>query len=321
LLSVIVLAVMHVLSLRKGSDLAQGPFPKIENGRAEGPPAGEGGGIDSAAEPNEANLPGLDLGTNEISPPESPTAPNEVSRPAVASSTEPDCLKIGAVGSCLNREIFSQLERADYAFNAPTNMLVSKSQAIALVINSTGSTNFDEELDALAGNPTKGNTPISLIMEAEIVGPAFEIEPSGRQRRVLSSLNPTRWDWDVSPLRGGLHQLEVSLYVIATRDGESVGEEKAIADRRVITVTVSPLQRLSGFVSKIDPIFTFLIAIGGAITAILAWFGVKSWRGVRGLDDGEDELKKIEVIIKESPAAPKPMAQTKKTMEKSDSHS
>jgi hypothetical protein len=211
---------------------------------------------------------------------------------------EESCFRLGVSGPCLDKSLFSQLERAEFAFNAPQEMSTAEPQTIALVIDTTGTTDFDAELLALPGVPVRGETPVSLIMEAEIIGPAFDITPSGRQRRELSELNPTRWDWEVVPTRSGEHQLEVSLYVIASRDGERIGEEKALAERRVIMVTVPPLNRVTDFISKIDPILAFLVAIGGAIAAVLAWFGFKSWRDVSGGQDSEDKPQKIEVTIK-----------------------
>lgn len=244
-----------------------------------------------------------------IPPPPNPTAC--ILDPALCSpdcpgpgcpgtSFDDNCITLGVAGPCLDRALFSGLERAEYAFNAPQEMAVSEPYTIALVIDTTGQTDFSAELMALPGVQVEGETPISLIMEGEIVGPAFEITPSGRQRRELSELNPTRWDWEVTPTRGGEHQLEVSLYVIASRGGESIGEEKALAERHVILVTVSPLNRLTDFIVKVDPILAFVLAIGGAIAAVLAWFGLKSWRDVSGADDGEAKPQKIEVTIKEA---------------------
>lgn len=212
----------------------------------------------------------------------------------------PHCIRLGVSGPCLDRSIFSGLERAEYAFNAPQEMAVSEPQTIALVIDTTGQTDFSAELMTLPGVQVEGETPISLVMEAEIVGPAFQITPSGRQRRELSELNPTRWDWEVTPTRGGQHQLEVSLYVLASEGGESIGEEKALAERRIITVTVSPLNRVTAFIAKVDPILAFFVAIGGAIAAVLAWFGIKSWRDVSGKEEAEDKPQKIEVTIKDA---------------------
>ncbi len=215
-------------------------------------------------------------------PPPRPTPKfSKVMKPA------PSCDGLAVSGACLGQDFFSQLQTADYAFNAPSEMQASEPQTIALVLDTTGSTNFTTELNALSGTQVQGTTPTSLVMEAEIVGPAFDISPPGRQRRTLSKLNPTRWDWSVTPTRGGQHQLEVSLYVIATKDGKSIGEEKALADRQIITVDVSPLQRITGFISKLDPIIAFISAIFGSIAAVFAWFGIKSWRDVSKKEKSE----------------------------------
>ena len=218
-------------------------------------------------------------------------------------STNPrsDCIDIGATGPCLSTKLFKQLARAAYAFNVQSEMDVLESQTIALVIDTTGTTNFSDELEALPGTQVTGETPISLIMEAEIVGPAFKIIPAGRQQRKLSRLNPVRWDWDISPKRSGKHQLEMSLYVVATNKGVSVGEDKALAERQVINVTVAQHKRVLEFVNTMDPILAFLVTLFGSFAVILAWFGIKSWRDMTGVKHGEDNPQKIEVTIKEAP--------------------
>lgn len=211
------------------------------------------------------------------------------------------CIKIGVLGPCLDRSLFAGLETAEYAFNAPREMAVAEPQSIALVIDTTGTTNFAAELMALPGTPVQSRTPISLIMEAELVGPAFEITPSGRQRRELSKLNPTRWDWEISPKRSGQHQLEVSLYIIAATGGERLGEEKALAERRVINVTVSRLDSLISIVQKLDPLRAFIFALIAGLGGLLAWFGIKGWKDVSSKEPKEEKPRKIEVTIKNEP--------------------
>lgn len=210
------------------------------------------------------------------------------------------CIQIGVSGPCLDRSLFSGLEKAEYAFNAPQEMALAKPQTIALVIDTTGETDFEAELMALPGDRVQGETPVTLIMEAEIVGPAFAITPTGRQRRELSQLNPTRWDWEISPKRSGQHQLEVSLYVIATSAGESLGEEKALAERKVINVTVSRLDSMIAFTQKIDPLRAFIFTLIAGLAGLLAWFGIKSWKDVSGKEPEEEKPQRIEVTIKDS---------------------
>ena len=167
------------------------------------------------------------------------------------------------------------LSSRQYAFNAPDQVMISEPQQIALVIDSTGSTDFLEELEGLPGAVRKGETLVSVTMEAELVGPAFKIEPNGRQRKTLSRLNPTRWDWKVTPEQEGSHQLEVSLYVIAP-EGESVlGEEKALAERRLISVEVSTFSRITAALDQWTTLFSSITAFISALAGLLVWFGFK----------------------------------------------
>ena len=208
------------------------------------------------------------------------------------------CFHLAVSGDCLDWNIFSELESANFALNAPSDMLVRHPQVIALIIDSTGATNFEDELEGLPGNAVQGATPISLFMEAEIVAPAFEVDPEGRQSRQLSRLNPTRWDWEVAPKREGDHQLEVSLYVIATKNGESIGEEKALAERRIINVSVARVDQLASFAQRLDPLRAFIFALIAGLAGLLGWFGIKSWKDISSKDTEEERPQKIEVTIK-----------------------
>ena len=130
-------------------------------------------------------------------------------------------------------------------------MMVNKSEIVSLILDSTGNTDFAKELSNQSGSVEQGTTKISMEMEAELYGgSAFKILPERRQRRELSTLNPTRWNWDLTPLREGHHMLELTLYVILTNDGEKLSEDKAIAERRFVMVSVRPLDRVIGFVTS-----------------------------------------------------------------------
>lgn len=224
--------------------------------------------------------------------------------PKTISTTIPDCTELGALDGCIDKHaIVQHLRTASYAFNRIGQMSLGTPETIALVIDTSGSADFDQELDGLPGTVSTGVTPISLQMEAELVGPAFTIEPEGRQRREISTLNPTRWEWEVTPEREGEHPLEVSLYVVLTKEGEKISEDKPLAERQVINVTVSRLDSLISFAQKIDPLRAFIFALVAGLAGLLAWFGIKSWKDVSGKEPEENKPQKIEVTIKDGSKA------------------
>jgi len=56
------------------------------------------------------------------------------------------CREYGEIGfsACQTIGLFENLVKKSYAFNTPTDMVLSESQTIALVIDTTGRTNFDD---------------------------------------------------------------------------------------------------------------------------------------------------------------------------------
>lgn len=212
----------------------------------------------------------------------------------------PDCADLGSLDGCLDKAaILAALQTARYAFNRIEQMALNDPETIALVIDTSSTADFNQELGALPGTISEGSTPVSMQMEAELVGAAFKIEPEGRQRRELSTLNATRWDWQVTPQREGKHPLEVSLYVILTKEGAKVSEDKPLAERQVINVTVSRLDSLISFAQKLDPLRAFIFAVVAGLAGLLAWFGIKSWKDVSGKEPEEENPQKIEVTIKD----------------------
>ena len=226
------------------------------------------------------------------------------------------CTESSGTPICFDKDdVLSSLPVADYAFNRPSKMTLGTPETIALVINSSGTANFEQEFQDMIGSITEGEVPVDAIMEAELVGPAFTIKPEGRQRRQLSTLNPTRWDWEVTPNRAGTHQLEVSMYVILTLAGEEISEDKPLAERQIIEVTVSALDRINQLLEDIEPLRAFIYTVVAGIAGILAWFGIKNWPGSHRKPSEENETELAESsapnaeparpVTKTEPASPK----------------
>ena len=210
-----------------------------------------------------------------------------------------DCSALGVLGDCIDKvAAVAALDSAKYAFNSPDQMAMGDTETIALVVDSSGDADFPQELRGLPGRIVTSTTPVSLQMEAQLIGPAFEIKPKGRRRLEMNSLNPTRWDWTIKPLRAGEHQIEVALYVILTKDEKKISEEKSLSKRQFINVTVTPIDRVTVFIGKIDPIGAFIATIAATIAAILAWFGIKSRRDFSPAPKNKLEPQQTEITAK-----------------------
>lgn len=211
----------------------------------------------------------------------------------------PDCAALGVLGDCVDKEaMLATLKTASYRVNRGGPIKLGEPQTVSLVVNTSDSADFDEEQSGLPGERSSGTTSISMQMEAELVGSAFMIEPQGRQRREISMLNPTRWEWGITPERGGVQRLEVAVYVILTKNGEKIGEDKPVSAVQGVEVTVSPLDAIIAFARKTDPLRASIFAFVAGLAGVMAWFGIKGWKDFSKIEPEEEKPQTIELIIK-----------------------
>jgi hypothetical protein len=210
-----------------------------------------------------------------------------------------DCSQIGVAGSCIDKGLLiSSLNSTEYAFNAPEVMTLDRPETIGLVLGSDGPIDRENHFLGMNGLVRSGQVPLTLFMEAEIVGPAFTIEPSGRQRREVSSLNATRWDWKLTPRQSGEHQFEVSIFIVLSRDGQKIAEDKPLAARQVVQVSVGTLDYLIALAGKLQPLQAFLVVLIAGVGSILVWFGISKFKDFWRNSDQKEEPTKVELTIK-----------------------
>lgn len=190
------------------------------------------------------------------------------------------CYQVGSGDGCKNKSrLIEGLRTARYYYNFPPRMTVGEEYDFGLVIDPHNQ--VDSAGDVGPGEVRQGDTRISLTMEADLAGSTFKIEPEGRQQRELSLLAPTRWSWNIKPLLGGEHPLQLSLYVmLLDGDGNKVAEDTSLAERRTVVVDVAWIDQATAFVKKAEPIHGFLVSVAGSISVLLGWLG---WR--RSKDD------------------------------------
>lgn len=218
-----------------------------------------------------------------------------------------DCLSEGRIGGCIDkRKILDGLGEREYRFKHPATMFVGDAVQVALVIDTSGTADFGKEFGPLPGQVASGRTKVSMKMEAELSGAAFDIEPKGRIEHELLLSNPTRWDWKVTPRLEGEWPLQLSLYVILTDDtGGKISEDKPLAEQRTIRIDVHTLDRIGMWVAKIDPILALIVTAATALAGLLAWFGWRKWQDIWGRKE-EDKPQKLDVTVRLDAGAPAP---------------
>ncbi len=216
---------------------------------------------------------------------QAPTASSEMTR-------EQECASIGVVGAsdCTDFEtVIKNLKESALAYNHPKSMYLGKRTQISLVIK-TGQDDHKKELEGLRGQVKTGTTKISRVMQAELSGAAFRIEPSGPQQRTITSLAPVKWTWFVTPTEeGDLKRLNLDLSAILREGTRDLPPVTIRTFSTQIEVDVRWWDLLIHRVSAFDPIYQLATAIGGVATALLFIWRLLSWRRSQASGNGRPD--------------------------------
>ena len=188
------------------------------------------------------------------------------------------CKEIGEIGGCSNLEdVINSLKEADLKYNHPDSMYLGRKTQISLILETTGE-DQSSELKGLNGQIKEGKSKVSRIMQAELSGASFKIEPSGPQKKTITSLAPVKWTWFVTPLEDGQQKrLNLELAAIlreATRDLPPVTIRTFKTE---INVDVKWWDLALHKIKSLDPIYQLATAIGGIASALLLLWRFVSW--------------------------------------------
>ena len=201
--------------------------------------------------------------------------------PVKMDNRKSECEKLGVLGTsdCIDFEsVVRNLKQAPLAYNHPKSMYLGKRTQISLVIK-TGQEDHKKELDGLPGKVVSGKSRISRVMQAELSGSDFRIEPSGRQSRTLTSLAPVKWTWFVTPLEEGRQKrLNLELSAILREGTRDLPPVTIRTFRTQIEVDVRWWDLIIHRISAFDPIYQLATALGGLATAFLFIWRIVSWR-------------------------------------------
>jgi hypothetical protein len=154
-------------------------------------------------------------------------------------------------GSAISQvdEIVSRLEYGTVGFYTPSELPFGETFVQEVVLSPSES---EAQLRSAMSNPTAPAEFVSLQvadrMEAKLTGRGFEIEPLSEPLQAITSHRPTKWRFNVTPIRHGRQQLHLTLLAhinVAGRDAPLTVETKDA----VIDVDITVGQRLAGLVT------------------------------------------------------------------------
>ena len=118
-------------------------------------------------------------------------------------------------------DVVQALERGNLAFRPPQEMREGVAEELVIQVRRPSVPG-----DPASGLPGQGPpvvvpVEVSTSMTAELTGSAFDVEPSGPQRRTLTSTFPAEWRWTVTPTSFGTSTLRLRLAVVLSEDPDT----------------------------------------------------------------------------------------------------
>ncbi len=173
--------------------------------------------------------------------------PHQGSRPELAKPLTAANVDFAEVDRLLQ-----QMPTGNITYNVPPTMVQGEPHQIHLLMSPSQSL---EDLKKQLQNRVQGNESlegaqikIAERMQASLTGPDFDIAPGEPQVQPVSSVEPTEWQWTVTPKKAGLLELRLDLYaLLILKDGPPIPRKIRTFDK-TIKVRVTPLQLVSGFV-------------------------------------------------------------------------
>jgi hypothetical protein len=178
----------------------------------------------------------------------------------------------------LARAIASRLKNYPAEYNKPDTLRLGESTAVQFVIKTNQDQKFEPYFKGFEGALAAATVLVAKDVSAQLTGPPdrLQITLRGDKMRTILSPDPITWVWDVKPLKPGKAQvtLEVTSYIKSGQDTEPV-PVRVLQDTWF--VDARGLEWAKYQIEQIAPIQAFIFGMGGAVVAVLAWFGIKGW--------------------------------------------
>lgn len=185
------------------------------------------------------------------------------------------------------RQVWTRLETGEAALDAPPAMTrgVAATVSFALARASSGAAAGD----MLDSAPEKtAAVRVGRRMAARLEGEGFTIDPAGLVERDLFAGGAGRWDWTVTPTRGGPQRLRLGVYVIV-RSPDGASRENLIRTlSHDIDVAVAKGDRRKDAIREsktwLELANEWLLAlaalVGGGLLAV--WLAIRKFRAPKG---------------------------------------
>lgn len=147
------------------------------------------------------------------------------------------------------KEVFPQFQMGNIVFNTPDTMKFGETRGIQLLLSPKLTFQELEKQLEKSGEVRRRRIRISQVMEANLTGRGFKIDPITVALQLVNPDGVTEWRWEVTSLEAGRHNLYLTMNAILEIDGKELPHTIQTL-YEVIEVQVTWQQRVSGFVAE-----------------------------------------------------------------------
>jgi hypothetical protein len=177
------------------------------------------------------------------------------------------------------RNAIEALPKGNIALRAPAKMTVGDQNEVKATVG------FNVPMEALrkqlgpgpADQKLEGSLSLSPDMVASLNGSGFTIESTTPEQQSIAEGFPTVWSWNVTAKQEGEQELEATVYVLVG-DGNKTTRIRVESFTQEINVSVRAQtwgEWLKSLGDELGAVNGILVALGGIITLVLGWLGIK----------------------------------------------
>jgi len=174
----------------------------------------------------------------------------------------------------------ANLEWQQMAYTAPERMEMGSTAAVTVALG--GNRTFAELVPILenAGKAEGQLVQVSDRMEARLTGIGFEIIANTPETQLVSTTQPTRWQWEVKARDWGIQKLYLSLNVLLSVNGKDT-QKSVRTFQREISIEVTSAAGTWAFLER------YWTYVGLILTAVIIPLSVYFWKRFTAADSGQ----------------------------------
>jgi hypothetical protein len=166
--------------------------------------------------------------------------------------------------------ISSQWASGTISFNTPHTMKLGEKVRVRVKVSKRVQQEFLES-EMSGDSASVDSLMVGDIMIVKLIGEAFDITAHDDEEQGVTDEGYTQWEYDVAAKEDGIHELYVKAGIVYNVPSLGTTRKFFPSYERKITVEVSPLDQVSGFISNRWEFLVSTFLIPGCIWTYSRW--------------------------------------------------